>query len=320
MSKKVRIFLITALSLVLIGGLIFVVSMTTLKWDFSALSTQKYQTNTYEITEDFTSITIDTNTADIVFKPSTDSKSTVVCYEQENMLHSVSAKSGNLTIGVLDTREWYEHISLGFNSPKITITIPQGAYDNLIIDNNTGDVCVPKEFTFNSVDIKGDTGDVRISSSVSNDVKVELSTGDIRIDNISAKTVDLETSTGDITVEKLTCDSLFVTVSTGKSLLKEVRCDELTSTGSTGDIKLTDVIATNTLDIERSTGDVIFDESDAGKITVVTDTGDVTGTLLTGKIFVVDTDTGKKALPNTSSGGRCKITTDTGDIIINIKN
>ena len=34
MSKKVRIFLITALSLVLIGGLIFVVSMTALKWDF----------------------------------------------------------------------------------------------------------------------------------------------------------------------------------------------------------------------------------------------------------------------------------------------
>ncbi len=320
MSKKVRIFLITALSLVLIGGLIFVVSMTALKWDFSALSTQKYQTNTYEIIEDFTSITIDANTADIVFKPSTDSKSTVVCYEQENMLHNVSAKSGVLTIGVSDTREWYEHISLGFNSPKITITIPQGAYDLLKIDVDTGDVCVPKEFTFNSVDIKGDTGDVRISSSVSNDVKVEISTGDIRIDNISAKTVDLETSTGDITVEKLTCDSLFVTVSTGKSSLKEVRCDELTSTGSTGDITLTDVIATDTLDIERSTGDVIFDESDAGKITVVTDTGDVTGTLLTGKIFVVDTDTGKKALPNTSSGGRCKITTDTGDIIINIKN
>ena len=319
MSKKVKIWLAVALSLVLIGGLIFVVSMTALKWDFSALSFSKYQTNTYEISEEFSSILIDIDTADIEFKPSNDGKATVVCYEQENLSHSVLVKSGALTIEVLDTREWYEHINIVFNSPKITINIPQKAYDLLKINTDTSDVSIPKEFAFASVEIKGDTGDIFVASTVSNDLKIEVDTGDVWVDNISAKTVELETTTGDISVKKVNCDNLFVTVTTGDISVEKVNCDKLTSTGDTGDIKLIDVIIVGALNIERSTGDVTLDGVDAGTITIVTDTGDVEGTILSGKVFDVDSDTGKKIVPLSTAGGLCKITTDTGDIIIAIK-
>ena len=49
-----------------------------------------------------------------------------------------------------------------------------------------------------------------------------------------------------------------------------------------------------------------------------TDTGDVTGTLLSNKIFMYDTDTGDVSLPSVMSGGKCQIETDTGDIEISI--
>ncbi len=72
------------------------------------------------------------------------------------------------------------------------------------------------------------------------------------------------------------------------------------------------------MSIQRNTGSVKFNKSDAGEIKVVTTTGDVKGTLLTDKVFIVNTNTGKKEVPNTITGGRCEITTDTGDIKISI--
>ena len=71
--------------------------------------------------------------------------------------------------------------------------------------------------------------------------------------------------------------------------------------------------------IERSTGDVRFTDCDAAEICVKTDTGDVTGSLLSDKVFITNTDTGSVNVPETISGGKCEIITDTGDIKITIK-
>ena len=116
------------------------------------------------------------------------------------------------------------------------------------------------------------------------------------------------------------CDGdVSVNVSTGKAYLTNIACKSVLSKGDTGDISLKNVIAAENFSIERTTGDVSFDGSDAAEIFVETDTGNVVGTLLSEKVFVVNTDTGKKEVPETLSGGRCKITTSTGNIRINLQ-
>ena len=50
MSKGVKIWLIIAACLIVVGAIIFTGVMSVLKWDFKKLSTAKYQTNTYQIT------------------------------------------------------------------------------------------------------------------------------------------------------------------------------------------------------------------------------------------------------------------------------
>jgi DUF4097 and DUF4098 domain-containing protein YvlB len=90
------------------------------------------------------------------------------------------------------------------------------------------------------------------------------------------------------------------------------------SNGSTGNISLSNVIAAEGFSIERSTGDVKLDCSDAMTIDIETDTGDVEGSVLTDKIFITRTDTGRVRVPDSASGGRCELTTDTGDIRISI--
>ncbi|MBR2023360.1 MAG: hypothetical protein IJ996_02435, partial [Clostridia bacterium] len=71
--------------------------------------------------------------------------------------------------------------------------------------------------------------------------------------------------------------------------------------------------------IERDTGGVQFTFCDAEEITVETDTGSVKGSLLSDKVFIAHSDTGRVIVPTTQTGGRCEINTDTGSIIIEIK-
>lgn len=81
---------------------------------------------------------------------------------------------------------------------------------------------------------------------------------------------------------------------------------------------LKNVIAAETFSIERSTGKVRFDGCDAAEILVKTGTGDVKGTLLSEKIFIARSNTGRVDVPQTVTGGRCEIITSTGDIEIHI--
>lgn len=302
MTRKTMISLVLAALLILAGGLLFVCTMEALRWDFGELSTKQYETNTYEIREDFHSITMNTDTADITFVPSGDGKCSVVCCEETNANHSVAVNDGTLTIELVEDKTFADHIrniGINFGAPKITIYLPQAEYVSLVIHEDTGDVELPQEFQFESVDIAVSTGDIACSASVSGQLKIKTSTGHIRVENVAA-------------------DSLELTVSTGDVQLVNIHCNTLRTTGNTGHILLKNVIATDTISVRRTTGDVRFDGADAAAIVVETDTGDVTGTLLSEKTFLAQSDTGDIKVPKTISGGRCEITTSTGDIRLEI--
>lgn len=299
MEKKTIIWLISAVLLIIIGSIGFTASLAGSAWDITRLSTTEYETNEYIITDDFHSISINTDTADIVFLTDNDIGTSVTCYEQENMYHKVSVKNDTLVIDVIDTREWYEFIGIYLGKPKITIKIPQHKYSDVTVGT--------------------DTGDVSLGETVIGTVSIKTSTGDINLQNLSAGKLDLAVSTGKIILSDVVCQGdIKVSVSTGKANLNDIQCANLISTGDTGDINLQNVVASESLSIERDTGDVRFDSCDAAEISVETDTGDVTGSLKTDKVFIVETDTGKIKIPNTKSGGTCKIQIDTGDISIQI--
>jgi len=320
MRTRTKVWLITAACLVLIGCIIFGGVMTMLKWDFTKLSTGKYETNDYEITESYNDISIITDTADVVFAPSENQITSVVCHEQESAEHSVTVKNGKLVIEVSDTRKWYEYIAVNFDTPKITVSVPQGEYGALLVKSDTGNVEIPKDFTFESIDISESTGNVTNYASASENIIIKTSTGNIRVENVSASALDLSVSTGGVTVSDVSCEGdVKINVSTGKTNLTDIRCKNVVSNGNTGAISLKNVIAAEIFSIERSTGDVKFDGCDAAEIFVKTDTGDVTGTLLSDKAFVVETATGSVDVPKTASGGKCEITTSTGDINVSIK-
>ena len=320
MSKNSKTLITIAVLFILVGGIIFVVSGCLLGWDFSKFGANDFTTKTIEINEDFSSITIDTETSDIEFKPSLDGKCKIVCFQQVNNTHSGIVQGDLLTISGNDNRRWYEKL-FNVKSPKITVFLPKIEYSSLVIKQSTGDVEIPNSFKFDSVDVTVSTGDVKILSSVENQIKINSTTGDVSLENLTTKSISVSLSTGDVNLSSVNVGGdLSINVSTGKTRLNSVNINNLITNGSTGDVILNNVIATNKFTIERSTGDVKFNSCDASEIFVETDTGDVTGTLLTSKIFIVTTDTGDKDVPSSTSGGKCEIITDTGDVEIRILN
>ena len=291
-----------------------------LNFDFSRLSTNKIETNTHTVSDPFDSIVIDTDTADITFLPSEDDICQVVCNEQENAHHTVEVVDGKLTVKYTDTRKWYEHIGIfSFGKTSVTVYLPQLEYSSLSIVEDTGDISIPSNFKFDSIDVTVSTGDVSCYASASGKMNIKTSTGDIKLESICAGSLELSVSTGKITASSVVCDGdVKLRASTGTTTLTNITCQNLTSVASTGKLIMNNIIASGNFSIERSTGDVRFERCDASEITIVTDTGDVKGTLLSDKIFIAKTDTGRKDVPETTTGGKCKITTDTGNIIIEI--
>lgn len=319
MKKATKAWLITAASLILIGCILFAGVMSTLGWDFAKLSTVRFETNTHDVTEPFGNISLVTDTADIVFALSNDGKCSVECYEEENAKHSVTVENGTLTVKVNEQKSLYNYIGFNFGSPKITFYLPKAEYSALSVKGDTGNIEIPKGFTFESTDISLSTGNVDFSAAARKTVKIKTSTGNISAKDTSAGDLDLAVATGKITVSGVTCTGdITVGVSTGETDLTNVSCKNIISDGTTGRIFLNRVIAENKLSIKRSTGNVKFKGCDAAELYVKTSTGNVTGSLLTDKVFITETGTGRIDVPETSVGGRCEIKTDTGDIEIKI--
>lgn len=320
MDQALKIWLIVGAVLVILGLLIFTVVMSLNHWDFSKLGTIKYVTNTHTFNEEVADISILTDTADILFGVSDDDTCKVVCREQESLQHSVSVVDGTLTVKLVDQRKWYEYISISVGHSQVTVYLPQREYQTLVIKAGTADVALPRELSFDSTDISLSTGDVSSFASVAKDAKFKTSTGNIWVEGISPETLDLAVTTGHVTVSKVNCSGdLTVRVSTGKARLTEVACHDLTSTGSTGDMDLTHVVASGSFDLKRSTGDIRFSSCDAAQIIAKTTTGNVSGSLLSDKVFIAQTSTGRVKVPKTTTGGICDISTGTGDIEIQIE-
>ncbi|MBQ8440452.1 MAG: DUF4097 family beta strand repeat protein [Clostridia bacterium] len=300
MKKSVKIAILIASLLCVVGVAVCATGLFKINFDFSQLNTQESQTKTYEITEDFENLSIQTETADVIFALSEDDSCRVVCQELAKVTHSVEVQNGTLVIKAEDSRRWYDHIGIVFDSLKVTVYLPKTEYHNITVETDTGDVEMPGDFKFGETCVDTDTGDVFWGANVFGSLKIGTDTGDITLASMAViKPLKIETDTGDICLDEVWAVSIQIE-------------------SETGDVELCRTVASDSISVKTDTGDVEFDHSDAASIFVETDTGDVEGSLFSEKIFFTESDTGDIHVPHGTSGGRCEIRTDTGDIEIEI--
>lgn len=256
MSKKTKIWLLTAACLVLLGGILFVGGMGMSGWDVTKLESTKYETNSYAPETAIMDIRVTTKTADVILRPSDREEISVVCYEQNRAKHEVSVKDGVLEIRLVDQRKWYDHIGIHFGTPKITLSIPQGQYGALMIQANTGKITVPKEFGFETVDISLSTGDVTCEASVRGHMKLRTTTGNIRLQDVTADSMELATSTGDITLTRCDAGVLKIEATTGNITGSLLSPKTFTAKATTGKVNVPEHTTGGSCEITTSTGNI----------------------------------------------------------------
>ena len=315
---KARKTMIIGIILVVLGCLLFVGCSSANGFDWSKLSTEKFEQKTYTTEQDFQSICIEEEYGvDIKILPATDGVCRVEYPESKNVTCEISVEGDTLKIKESDNRRWYQLIDFGFSTPTMTIYLPRREWQTLNIDANTGDIDIPEGLSFENLKIDLSTGDVRVFANVTGSLEIEASTGNVTVGNCAPASVSLVTDTGDITASAIHATGDFcVKSSTGKQTLRDVTCASANLRANTGDVKMANLIASGHLQAETSTGDITFDRCNAATMKITADTGNVTGTLLTPKIILAQSDTGRVDVPRSTEGGICEITTDTGRISI----
>ena len=314
MKKVVLIPIIIGSALLVIGGTMFAIGVANNNQSGKIINTTK------DIDETFENIDIDFDTTDLNIVLADNGKAQAVFQEREKEYHTVKVEENTLKLSFVNEIKWYERLfTFNIKPLKCTLYLPTAAYSNLKIKSSTGDTTISKEFTFNNVDFKCSTGNLRFNANVVEELKVNASTGDIYLNDMSSKSANITVSTGNVNLNKVAVnEKLFVKTSTGKIKTTDVTCKDLETNTSTGDVTLTNTIAANHIEMKASTGDIKFVDSDAETLNVKTSTGNVSGTILTSKVFVAISHTGKIHVPETTTGGLCRIETDTGDINIKL--
>lgn len=262
-------------------------------------NTAKLVTNEY-VVDNFSKLNVETTTANIEFRVSEEKTSKVICMENSKIPHLVSVEDGTLTIKPDDKRNWFDKaFSFSTFDTSVIVYMPSKIYESSNLKASTGNISIPKDFIFTSLNVETSTGNQTLKCSVADKYNVNASTGNI----------DIETAASDLTVH----------VSTGNVTISG-SLNNLNANASTGHITLNNLIATQRFQIKTSTGDVKLNDCDASYIDIETSTGNVSGTLLSYKTFEVKTSTGKINVPPSILGGNpCNIRTSTGDINITIK-
>lgn len=239
MKGKTKGWLIAGAALVFAGIIMFSAVMSAYGWDFYRLNTVEYKTDIYSPDKQFNDIYVKAGAADISFIPSDYGEIKVVCTGESKVKYSAEVKDGKLVIDTADSRRWYDCIGINFGSSEIAVFMPEGQYGALSVKSTAGNVKIPKDFKFESIDISGSTGNITNGASALNSIKIKTSTGNVKFDGCDSEKITVKTSTGSITGSLLGNKIIKAESSTGDIDVPKSSDGGLCSlTTSTGDIKI----------------------------------------------------------------------------------
>ena len=259
------------------------------------------------IEEEFENIEIISDTADLTFVPADECKIEYTTHKR--ITYSTTVENDTLKIKVEDNRSWFQRIFSFGDSSKLTVYLPAGEYSALTIEQNTGNIKVPADYVFGSVDIDVSTGDTVFYAPVIEALKIHATTGDITLENVSCGSLDTKVTTGKTSLSNVSVTGdATVKASTGDTELENVRFDNLSTVARTGDLTATGLNG-DSLSIERGTGKVsLCNVKCSDSVAVKTGTGKIDARAITCTDMTVAVSSGKASLTSVS----CTNFTSTG--------
>ncbi len=321
MKKSIKITLLVAASLVLVGCVTMCVALA-----LGDVFEPENHPVTHRMEGEVNAILISTDEADVHVLPSPDGTCYAVCDESERVTYELSAnKRGVVTLECNDDRRWY-HVGINVGQkPTVTLYLPVENADSSYVDINiltkSGDIeCTDKALTFATVGLSSMSGNIRFASTAQYAFSAHSESGDIAVSDVHTGTMMLSAASGKTHLSHVTTSrDISVESASGDISVTASAFGELTACAESGKVTLENVTVKGALAAETASGDVTLDLCDADTLTLTAASGDIRASLLSDKMFDVRTDSGRADYPSSvRDGGNCTVRTSSGDIDIHI--
>lgn len=266
-NKSLIITLIIVLSIIALVVLGFLVFLLTGSRRFSyfnfgsSVSDELVLDESYEF--DFERIVVDTSSAKVEIKPSSDEQIKVLAYGNKERVN-VNTQGGKLSITIKEKKCF--GICFNQKMDKVELYVPSTFAKELEINNAYGDINIG-DFPQANISVDEDCGDVFVQSG--NEVKIENRYGDIEIEE--ANIAHVKESAGDVTIGKV--QDATIHNNFGDIKVKEV-LNFMDIKQDCGDVKVEKVILNKDSKIENNLGNIKIGETNEIYIEAKTSLGD----------------------------------------------
>ena len=199
--RKLLGLLITGMVMLALGTAVIIVSHFVLGFDVYSLSTHTFETRDFDVTEEFQSIKVNVNTANVHLVPSEDESCKVTCHVKETTTCKVVVEDGVLNV-TTEEEKGFASIDISWDSQIVTIALPKKTLGAVNVMTTTGDVLLSDVLSSEDVTVKTNTGDVSLKRCDAQTLYVKTNTGDVKATLLSEKKFKVKTNTGDIDIPK----------------------------------------------------------------------------------------------------------------------
>lgn len=213
MKKKTLIILSSGLFVFLIGGILFVVGMTNLKWEWTKLDITEisYSTWSQDSAEEFTSVKVDSN-LNINISHSDDEIASIEYFYNDDITYDFVVKDGVLNITLKHNWSWsmYPFHDLKLSQAITKVSLPKSFDGDIsakinnqkfkVLDGDYGDINIDSKNSKTNIeninainiDYTSNNSDLNLyNSTISNSIDVDISNGDFDISNTDTNTLNI---------------------------------------------------------------------------------------------------------------------------------
>lgn len=295
---KKKVWLITAVVCVLLGGGLFFVGRAMggkgIVFDFSEKEKFKLIGELKEYSfadmdyEAFKSVLIDVPECDIYIEHSDNGKFGIdmrlYSYSDDDIDFEVYKSEGE-QIGNLLIKNSSETPKISFNfyinySQYIKLYLPDGDYDYIRAGTHDSDIVIKDVSTKNEIVADCKNGSITFTGVSGEKVSANTSNANITFKNVSGNSVSANTSNADVDMESIDATELKLETSNGEAELINVSADNISAKTSNGDIDFDNVRGADAV-LKTSNSDIIMDNVEfANSIDAETSNSDINLTLI----------------------------------------
>lgn len=187
---------VLVVALLLVGGTLLLRGLAR-----SLVSEAEYDSGRYDVTGEFTAVSVSAPTSDIYLYRSDDGRCTVFYSDTRGYTAATEVRDGVLYVTERDERSWLDKLTPGIDDyTAISVYLPETALCDLTLETVSGDVSVSDELAFASFRLTTVSGDVWLSNIRADRFDIENTSGDVSLYDTYADAYDLSTVSGDISV------------------------------------------------------------------------------------------------------------------------